>query len=70
MTWDAGTVTAEDATSQALYGVHELHETKTEILDVGTANATAAAFIEENKDAKRKTTIVVNSEYNIETVQP
>lgn len=70
LTWNSGTITAQDATSQSNYGIHELRESNTSILDVGSANAYGASYIANNKDMKRRIKIVVNSEYNIETIRP
>lgn len=70
LTWASGTVTAQDATSQTTYGIRELRETKTDILDIGTANSYATSYIANNKNAKRKIQIVVNTKYNIETIHP
>lgn len=70
LTWSSGTITAQDATSQSNYGIREYRESNTSILDVGSANSYGAAYISENKDLKRNIKIVVNSEYNIETIRP
>lgn len=64
------TVVVEDLTSQATYGIREKKEQNTSILDAPTATATANTFINENKDEKRRTRIVVNSKYNLESIKP
>ena len=70
LTWASGTYTAQDVSSQTAYGIRELRESKTDILDIGSATSFANAYIDENSEAKRKIRIVVNSEYNIETIRP
>ena len=70
LTWASGTITAQDVTSQGIYGIRELRETNTAIWDVTTANNFWASYITKNKDAKRKIQITVNTVYNIETIHP
>lgn len=70
LTWQSGTVTAENATSQLDYGIRELRETNTSIVDVWSANSFASTYILDNKDLKRRIRVVINSEYNIETIRP
>lgn len=70
LTWASGTYTAQDMTSQTEYGIRELRESKTDILDIGSATAYANAYIDNNSGSKRKIRIIVNSEYNIETIRP
>ena len=60
LTWASGTVTVDDITSQGVLGIREVRETDTGILDVGTANAKASAYLLANKDTKRKISIVLN----------
>ena len=61
--WLSGTVTSEDAASQAAYGVKELFESDSSILNSATAQDKADALIADRKDPKRKTSLVLNSDY-------
>lgn len=70
LTYSAGTVTANDVTSQTAYGIRELKEDRTDITDVTTANNTASAYIAQNKDPKRKISLTINNNYDIETIKP
>lgn len=70
LTYSAGTVTANDTTSQTAYGIREFKEDRTDITDVTTANSTAAAYIAKNKDPKRKISLIINNNYDIETIKP
>lgn len=64
LTYASGTVTVNDTASQALYGVWERHETDTSILDVGTANTRAAAFLAKNSVPVRKIRATIGAEYS------
>lgn len=64
------TYTANDATSQTAYGIHEARDTDSDINDLTTATNTANAYILKYKNPKRRITIVVNENYNIETIRP
>jgi len=67
----SGTQPSSDATSQTANGLRELYEDKsTSINDAGTATTEADNYIALNKNAKRRIVLVVNSEYNIESVHP
>ena len=68
--YTGGNVTAEDLTSQATYWIRERKDTKTEITNATTANATASAYIEANKDQKRRIRISINTNYDIESIRP
>lgn len=68
--YTGGTVTSQDATSQMTYGIRELHESKTEITNSTTAQATADAYIQKNNDPTRRITATINSFYDIESVRP
>lgn len=70
LTYGAGTITTNDTTSQTAYGIRELKEDKTNITDATAANSTAAAYIAKYKDAKRKITLTINNNYDIETIHP
>ncbi len=64
------TYTANDATSQTAYWIHESRETNSDINDLTTATNTASAYVAKYKNPKRRITIVVNERYNIETIRP
>ena len=68
--WKSGMVMIEDLTSQSLYGVREFRESITEIADVGSATTYATNFIAKNKDIKKKTSLIINNQYNIENIFP
>lgn len=68
--YNGGTVTQTDAISIANYGVRTLHESKTDIGNISTANATAAAYIAANKNPVNKISITVKSVYDIESIRP
>ncbi len=68
--WASGTVTSQDATSQTANGIRELHESKTDIANVGTAQSTADAYIAKNKDPRKKYQVTINNNYDIESIRP
>lgn len=66
----SSTYIASDATSQTVNWLRELREDKsTEINDGGTATIAGDQYIAQNKDAKRKITIEVNANYDIESIR-
>lgn len=68
--YSGGSTTASDGTSQTAYGVRELHESKTDITNGATATIRANTYIAENKDLKKKISITINSNYDIESIRP
>lgn len=77
LAWASGTVTAQDAGSQASYGVRELKVSDSSVLDSGTAQARADAYVAANKDPKKKVSLTLNASYSfgsgtgsIEDVRP
>lgn len=69
--WSGGVATANDATSQSANGIREAYEDKaSEITDVTTANTRASSQLAKNKDVRRKVTVQVNDNYDIETMKP
>lgn len=76
-TWQSGSVTATDPTSQATYGTGSPatgRMTKlvsdTTITSVGGANNLAAKEVADNKDAIVSCRIVVNTNYDLESIRP
>lgn len=69
--WSGGTVTVNDATSQTANGIREAYEDKaSEITDSTTATTRANSQLAKNKDVRRKVSVVVNDNYDIETMRP
>lgn len=69
--WKSWTLApTEDATSQGVYWIRELKESKTDIANSGTAQIYADAYIEKNKDHRRKFSVIVNNSFNIENLHP
>jgi len=66
--YTGGDTSASDGTSQTANGLRELKETKTEINDGTTATNSANSYIAQNKDYKRRITVVVNDQYDIESI--
>ncbi len=67
----SGTQPSSDGTSQTDNGLRELYEDKTSIInDVGTATTEADNYIAQNKNAKKRIVMVINSRYDIESVHP
>lgn len=58
-----------DATSQSTYGLIE-EKISSNLNDSGSADIYAQDYIDQNKDFKKQTVLVVNSAYNIETIKP
>lgn len=65
-TW---TKTYEDATSQTTYWIRELYLVKTDLVDVTSADEFWDNYILENKNPINKTQIVVNKNFNIESIK-
>ena len=61
--------TASDATSISAYGDRRKYITDTQIQDNTTAQARADKEVADNKDIKRRTTITINSTYDIESIK-
>lgn len=59
-----------DNFSQTNYWLRELKQDKTDIADIASANIYWNNFIKNNKEFKKKTSISVNSKYNIESINP
>lgn len=52
------------------HGIRELHESKTEITNSTTAQATADAYIDKSSEPTRRITATINGTYDIESVRP
>ncbi len=61
--------TADDAPSQSAYGIRSIYITDTSLKTNATAQARADAELDNNKDIKRRTSLRVNSLYDIETIK-
>ena len=60
-----------DATSQTNYWLREAFEGRaSDLADVWAADEFWANYLAENKDPKSKTTVTVNSNYDLETINP
>jgi len=60
-----------DATSETAYWLREVFEDKaSDLADVWAADEFWANYLIENKDPKSKTTVTVNSNYDLETINP
>jgi len=72
LTWGSGptTTTYEDATSQTDYGVREKIETDSKITNLATADQQGNKVIADFKDPKVEARIVVNNNYDIESIKP
>lgn len=68
--YDVGNETASDASSISINGKHEKIYTDTNIKDSVTAQNFVGQKIEQNKDRKINSIIRINSEFNIEDVNP
>ena len=62
--------TYQDATSQTTYGIREAYLSKTNILDNASQDIYGANYIADNKDPKKAINIVINSQYDIESINP
>ena len=67
--WTSGVAIANDAPSQAIYGIRESYESYN-TWDITSANVRASSNLSRKKDLKRKICIIVNDNYNIETIRP
>lgn len=71
LAYDGGTTAAqEDATSISAYGKREQYVDDQNTTDSATAVSKAQRIRDENKDPKIQATIVVNSEYDFESIKP
>lgn len=69
--WKSWTlVPTEDLTSQGIYWIRELKESKTEIADITTAQLYADNYILKNKEQTRKISVIVNNKFDIEDLHP
>lgn len=68
LTWASGTDNVTDATSITAYGRRQKYESKSQI-SAGSV-AVATAYINDNKDPKRKVSATVNSEYPFYSITP
>lgn len=59
-----------DATSLSAYGLRELYESNSVVIDTPTAQSKSDAQIVKMKDYKKNIIITVNDEYDIESIQP
>lgn len=66
----AGVTTFQDATSQGVYGVREEIYTASETADATAIAEYGAAFIANNKDPKVNARMVINLNYDIESIKP
>lgn len=62
--------TVQDATSISTYGLREIKVEKTDLADSTAATNYANSYIASYKDPKKKTTITVNTAYNLESLKP
>lgn len=70
LNWKSWTATNSDPTSQTTYWLRELFENKTDIADLSSANIYWTNYIANNKDYKKKTSVIINNSYNIESIKP
>jgi len=69
--YNGGTQNATDATSIAAYGKREKYiDRTTDTSDSTTALQIATKEVEDNKDEKIEATIILNNQYDIESVRP
>lgn len=68
LTWSGGTDIYDDLTSQAAYGVREKYLEDTDIKNQATADEYWDNYILENKDLIQKTKVIVNKNYNLESL--
>lgn len=61
---------SDDAVSQAAYGIRSKYITDTGIQDNTTAQERADSEVASLKDLKRRVTIIINTQYDIETIRP
>ena len=66
----AGVTTFQDATSQSTYGVREEIYTASETADATAISEFGGAFIGNNKDPKVNARMVINLNYDIESIKP
>lgn len=64
------TLTFQDATSQAAYGIREKVETDSNTKDATSANQKGDKMIADFKDPKVETRLKVNNNYDIESIKP
>ncbi len=69
LTYNSWTATNSDATSKTSFWLRELQESKTDIQDLASANIYGTNYISKNKDYKKKTSIVINNSYNLESIE-
>lgn len=73
LTWGTSPVTVstyEDASSQADYGVREKLETDSDINNSTTADQQGNKVIADGKDPKVEAKVVVNNNYDVESIKP
>lgn len=74
LTWNSGTNSGSDGTSESTYWLRELKAENTGIWDSWSADIAIASFIAKNKDPKKKTSLIVNKNYSyngtIDTIKP
>jgi len=64
-----GVANKSDATSQSSYWLIET-KINSQANDSASANIYAQDYLDQNKDFKKETTLVINSKYDIETIKP
>lgn len=70
LTWSGGTDVYNDATSESLYGRREVLVNDTSIKDQTSADRAGNTAVENGKTPLVQATITVNTNYNIESIQP
>lgn len=74
LAWNSGTNSGTDATSESTYGLRELKAENAWIWNSGSADIAIASYIAKNKDPKKKTSLIVNKNYDfngtIDTIKP
>lgn len=68
--YDGGTVDVEDATSIARYGRKQIIIENDQAKDAAAATQEANKVLADRKDAKIQSPLIINSNYDIETIQP
>lgn len=63
-------MSVSDSASQAENGKRQFKESKTEILDSGTATNAGNEYLTLNKDPKKRILVTVNSAYDFESMKP
>lgn len=66
--WKSGSVTDDDATSISTFGRREQIVSDSGIASATSADAAAQKHVDDNKDEKIKATLIINSNYDIESI--